>query len=92
MFPTPHTLAAGWHNQRHAQNHICAGRAGRAVGGGSFFHALTVRPNTQTRIPNGAYGALNSAFVTGHLFTLRLGGGVVGSVANTAATVDRRSK
>lgn len=84
MFYTPHTLAAGWHNQRHAQCYSrCVLRAGRAVGGGSFFHDATVRQNTNAVTPIANYGFTNSGSGAGHDGNVPLRGGVVGAVANT---------
>lgn len=60
MFSTLHPLAAqGWHNQRHAHALPCASTAGRVVGG-SFLHSAITHPDTQSRIPHGIDGALNS--------------------------------
>jgi hypothetical protein len=99
MFSTPHTLAAGWHNQRHAQCHSrCVLRAGRAVGGGSFFHASTVplrtdshNPQTSMDLSTVFWPAEKSGRMSG-THTANRASGLFGAVANVVDTVDRNFK
>jgi hypothetical protein len=97
MFSTPHTLAAGWHNQRHAQCHSrCVLRAGRAVGRVVLCsHAANVPQRTDKRNPKTSMvfsTVVLSAEKSGRMSptpTVLRRAASVRAVTNVVATADR---